>query len=59
MITDLTVSQPTGQPWFLKKDHRILLVEITCPADANILDKEDEKASKYQALTREVSLGYY
>ena len=31
-------------------------MEISCSVDANVLDKEDEKVSNYQALTREVSL---
>ena len=43
---------------FLKQDCRILFLEIACCADVNILDKEDEKISKYQALAREVSTGY-
>ena len=41
---------------YLKKDYRILFLEISCPADVNVLDKEDEKVSKYQALAREMSI---
>ena len=36
----------------------ILFVEIACPADVNVLAKEDEKILKYQGLAREVSTGY-
>ena len=43
---------------FLRRDHRILFVEIACPADVNVLAKEDEKILKYQGLAREVSTGY-
>ena len=31
-------------------------MEIVCPADVNVSDKEDEKVLKYRALAREVSL---
>ena len=31
-------------------------MEVACPADVNVSDKEDEKVLKYQALAREVSL---
>ena len=43
---------------FLKKIHRILFVEISCPADVNVFEKEDEKISKYLLLAREVSTCY-
>ena len=59
MITDLSVRH--NRPdivVFLKKDLRILFLEVACPADVNVLDKEDEKVSKYQGLAREVSMGY-
>ena len=50
MITDLTVCHNLPDIiMFLKRDHRILFVEIACPADTNILDKEDEKVVKYHA----------
>ena len=45
MITDLAACH--NRPdivVFLKRDHRILCVEIACPAD---IDKEDEKVAKY------------
>jgi len=60
MITDLRVCH--NRPdivTFLKKDQRILFLEISCPADVNVLDKEDEKVSKYQALAREISTAYH
>lgn len=44
---------------FLKKDHQILFIEISCPADVNVLDKEDDKVSKYQPLAEEVSIDYH
>ena len=59
MITDLAVCH--NRPdivVFLKKDHRILFLEVACPADTNVLSKEDEKISKYQGLAREISTGY-
>ena len=40
---------------FLRKDHRILFIEIARPADVATLTK---KISKYQGLAREVSIGY-
>ena len=43
---------------FLRRDHRILFVEIACPVDVSFLAKEDEKILKYQGLAREVSTGY-
>ena len=60
IITDLTVCH--NRPdivVYLKKDHQVLFLEISCPADVNVLDKEDEKVSKYQALAREVLMGYH
>ena len=60
IITDLTVCY--NRPDIvvcLKKDHQKLFLEISCPADVNVLDKEDEEVSKYQALAREVSMGYH
>ena len=35
-----------------------MFVEISCPADVNVFEKEDEKVSKYQPLAREVSTCY-
>ena len=35
-----------------------LFVEIACPADTNILGKEDEKVAKYHALDRELCINY-
>ena len=32
----------------LKKDQWIVFLEIACPADVNVLDKEDKKVLKYQ-----------
>ena len=43
---------------FLKMCHRILFVEISCPCDVNVFEKEDEKVSKYQVLAREMSICY-
>ena len=30
---------------FLKQDQRILLLEVLCPADVNVVEKEREKIS--------------
>ena len=36
---------------FLKEAPReILLIEVSCPADINVIDKEGEKVGKYQRL---------
>ena len=43
---------------FLKNCHRIKFVEISCPADVNVFDKEGEKVSKYQSLARKVAICY-
>jgi len=37
---------------------KIPLVEVSCPADINVIDKEVEKVSKYQWLTGEMSRTY-
>jgi len=42
----------------MKKYHRILFAEISCPADVNVFEKEHEKISKYLPLAREVSTCY-
>jgi len=44
---------------FLKGDTAgILLLEVSCPADMNILVKEEEKMVKYQPLARQMRLVY-
>ena len=59
MVTDHMISHNRSDiTVFLRRDHRILFVEIACPADVNVLAKEDEKILKYQGLAREVSTGY-
>ena len=35
-----------------------MFVEISCPADVNVFDKESEKVSEYQPLAREVASCY-
>ena len=37
---------------------KILLIEISCPADINVLAKETEKITKYQQLEGEMSSTY-
>jgi len=40
---------------FLKGDvNHILLLEVSCPADVNIAEKEGEKIAKYQPLVRQL-----
>ena len=43
---------------FMKQCQCIMFVEISCPADVNVFEKEDEKILKYQPLAREVSTCY-
>jgi len=40
---------------FMKPCHRIMFVEISCPADVHVFGKEDEKVTKYRPLARKVS----
>ena len=41
---------------FMKEaPEKILLIEISCPADINVLDKENKKITKYQQLAEEMS----
>ena len=59
MVTDVKVS--CNRPdivVFLKQDQRILLLEVSCPADVNVVEKEREKIRKYQALVREMNWCY-
>ena len=37
---------------------KIKLIEVSCPADINVVDKEGEKVSKYQRLSGEMSRTY-
>jgi len=44
---------------FLKEaPKKILLIEVSCPADTNIFGKEAEKITKYQRLVVEMSRTY-
>jgi len=43
---------------FHKQESRIIFLEISCPADINFLNKEQEKLTKYQPLVREISYCY-
>ena len=43
---------------FLKQDQRILLLEVSCPADVNVIEKEKEKVGKYQTLAGELAYCY-
>ena len=43
---------------FLKQDQRILLLEVSCPEDVNVVEKEREKIRKYPALVREMDCCY-
>ena len=41
---------------FMKEaPEKILLIEVSSPADINVLDKENEKITKYQQLAEEMS----
>jgi len=45
---------------FLKEaPEKILLIEVPCPADTNVPDKEFNKVGKYQRLAGEKSRTYY
>ena len=33
---------------FLKEEKRIIFFEVSCPADINVLTKEQDKLNKYQ-----------
>ena len=41
-----------------KAPEKILLIEMSCPADTNIFTKEAEKITKYQWLVVEISRTY-
>ena len=59
LYTDVHVS--SNRPdivLFLKKEERIIFFEVACPADINVLTKEQEKLNKYQTLVREISECY-
>jgi len=43
---------------FSKSERKITLFKVSCPADINVLGKEQEKVNKYQALIREMSYCY-
>ena len=43
---------------FHKQEDRIIFFEISCPADINVLLKEQEKLTKYHPLVREFSYCY-
>jgi len=43
---------------FMKRCHRIMFLEISCPADVHVFGKEDQKVIKYRPLAREVSTCY-
>ena len=41
---------------FMKEaPEKIFLIEVSCPADINVLDKENKKITKYQQLAEEMS----
>ena len=45
---------------FLKEaPEKILLIEVSCPADINVADKEGKRVAKYQQLAREMSRTYH
>ena len=53
------VSNRPGIVVFMKETpHKILLIEVSCPADINVLDKETEKITKYQQLAGEITRTY-
>ena len=58
----MTVTQiPKNTPdivVFLKQCQHIIFLEISCPADINVFEREDEKILKNQPLAREVSTCY-
>ena len=59
MVTDAEI--PCDWPdlvVFLKQDRHILLLEVSCPADVNVMEKEKEKVGKYRALQGELAYCY-
>ena len=59
MVTDARIS--CNRPnivVFLKQEKRILFLEVSCPADVNVVEKEEEKVQKYHALASELSHCY-
>ena len=59
LITDNHVA--SNRPYivlFHKQESRIIFFEISCPADKNVLIKEQEKLTKYHPLFREFSYYY-
>ena len=44
MVTDVKVS--CNQSDILKQDQRIMFLEVSCPADINVVEKETEKIRK-------------
>ena len=56
MIIDTTVA--CNRPdivLFLKQEQRIVMLEISCPADVNIVEKEEAKVQRYLALASKVT----
>jgi len=52
----LIVSNRPDLVVFLKEaPKKILLIEVSCPADINVFEKETEKVTKYQRLAGEMS----
>ena len=43
---------------FLKEEKRIIFFEVSCPADINVLTKEEDKLNKYQVPVRKFSECY-
>ena len=59
MITDTTVA--CNRPdivLFLKQEQHIVMLEISCPADVNIVEKEGAKVQRYQALAGKLTYLY-
>jgi len=43
---------------FLQQEKCILFLEVSCPADVNVVEKEEEKVQKYHSLASELSHCY-
>jgi len=59
VTVSLVVSnRPDLLVFFKEAPNKILLIEVSCPADTNIFVKEAEKITKYQWLVVETSRTY-
>ena len=58
MQTDKTISHDRPVIVVKKKDRSCQLVDVSCPGDSRVLDKEQEEMSKYIVLAIEVKASW-